>query len=188
MGCGLTRRHARSRWLPIVVAGSALIVSSIDACRAQCVEFSDRASQLELDTFAKSPSSLLERLRNDKEKLRYRLSALIATNPSVLPSVQTLISASAATDRSAIGAALKIAEGRCTSTKPDAARKIRDFVQRIGDLNVQAGYSAAGEDAAGAQAHSQDKVPAQPARGGALLDGEWKTKVANPFKPIPLPN
>ncbi|MDA9527643.1 hypothetical protein ACM42_04155 [Bradyrhizobium sp. CCBAU 25338] len=159
---------------------------SVDACHAQCVEFSDRASQLELDTFVKSPSSLLERLRNDKEKLRYRLSAYLVTDPSVLPSVQTLISASASADRSAIGAALRIAEGRCTSTKPDAARKIRDFAQRIGDLNVQAGYSAAGEDNSGAQ--SQGKGLAQPPRGGALLDGEWRTKLADPFKPVPLPN
>jgi hypothetical protein len=106
----------------------------------------------------------------------------------VLPSVQTLISVSASTDRSAIGAALKIAEGRCTPTKPDAARKIRDFVQRIGDLNVQAGYSAAGDDTSGVQAQSQARGPAQPSRGGALLEGEWKTKLANPFKPVPLPN
>jgi len=188
MGRGLTRRHAQPRWLPIVLIGAALMVASVEACRAQCVEFSDRASQLELDTFVKSPSSLLERLRNDKEKLRYRLAGYVATSPSVLPSVQTLISASAATDRSSIGAALRIAEGRCTSTKPDSARKIRDFVQRIGDLNVQAGYSAAGEDNPGVQAQSQDKGPAQPARGGARLEGEWKTKLANPFKPVPLPN
>ncbi|WP_246504670.1 hypothetical protein [Bradyrhizobium agreste] len=188
MGRGLTRRHAQPRWLPTVSIGAALIVSSAGACRAQCVEFSDRASQLELDTFVKSPSSLLERLRNDKEKLRYRLATLIATNPSLLPSVQTLISASASSDRSAIGAALRIAEGRCTTTKPDAARKIRDFAQRIGDLNVQSGYAAAGEDNSGVQAQSQIKGPPQPPRGGALLDGEWKTKLANPFKPVPLPN
>ncbi|WP_247529913.1 hypothetical protein [Bradyrhizobium sp. 199] len=188
MGCGPTIRHARRRWLPIVLAASALTMSSIDACRAHCVEFSDRASQLELDTFVKSPSSLLERLRNDKEKLRFRLATYIATNPSVLPSVQTLISASASSDRSAIGAALRIAEGRCTSTQPDAARKIRDFAQRVGDLNVQAGYSAAGEDASGVPARPQAKGPAQPARGGALLEGEFKTKLANPFKPVPLPN
>jgi hypothetical protein len=164
------------------------MVSSIDACRGQCIDFSDRASQLELDTFVKSPSSLLEQLRNDKEKLRYRLSIYVATKPSILPAVQTLISAaSASTDRSAIGAALRIAEGRCTPTKSDSARKIREFTQRIGDLNVQAGYSAAGEDDSGAQAPSQNKAPSQASRGGALLEGEWKTKLADPFKPVPLP-
>ena len=188
MGRGLTRLHAQPRWLAIVLIGSALVFTSIGACRAQCVEFSDRASQLELDAFVKSPSSLLERLRNDKEKLRYRLASYVATNTSVLPSVQTLISASASSDRSAIGAALRIAEGRCTSTKPDAARKIRDFAQRIGDLNVQAGYSAAGEDNSSVQIQSQTKGVAQPPRGGALLGGEWKTKLTNPFKPVPLPN
>lgn len=188
MGCALTRHHARPRRLSLVLAGFVLTVSSIDACRAQCLEFSDRTSQLELDTFVKSPSSLLERLRNDKEKLRYRLSTYIATTTSVLPSVQKLVSASASTDRSSIGAALRIAEGRCTSTKPEAARKIKDFVQRIGDLNVQAGYSAAGDDAPGVPAQAQNKGPTPPSRGGALLDGEWKTKLANPFKPVPLPN
>lgn len=189
MGRGLTRRHAQPRWLLALLLGSALVVASADACRAQCVEFSDRASQLELDTFAKSPSSLLERMRNDREKLRFRLASLVATNPSLLPSVQTLISASASSDRSAIGAALRIAEGRCASTKPEAARKIREFAQRIGDLSVQAGYSAAGEDNSGAQqAQTQGKGLAPAPRGGALLEGEWKTKLANPFKPVPLPN
>lgn len=188
MGFGLTRRRAQARWLTIAFAGSALIVSSIDACRAQCVGFSDRSSQLELETFVKSPSSLLEQLRNDKEKLRYRLAGFISTDPSLLPSVQTLISAaSSSTDRSAIGAALRIAEGRCTPTKPDAARKIRDFTQRIGDLNVQAGYSKAGEDDSGLQVQSQDKNRPQPAGGSALLQGEWRTKLVNPFKPVPIP-
>ncbi|RZI39514.1 hypothetical protein EGT07_28560, partial [Herbaspirillum sp. HC18] len=80
-------------------------------------------------------------------------------------------------------------EGRCASAKPESARKIRDFAQRIGDLNVQAGYSAAGEDNSGAQqAQTRAKGVAPPPRGGALLEGEWKTKLANPFKPVPLPN
>jgi hypothetical protein len=187
MSCGLTRR-AKSRWLAIILTGSALIASSAGPSQAQCVDFSDRASQIELDAFVKSPSSLLERLRNDKEKLRSRLSTYIATNPSILPSVQTLISGSASPDRSAIGAALRLAEARCTSTKPDAARKIRDFTQRVGDLAVQAGYSAAADDVSSAQLQPRDKGPALPSRGGDLLGGEWKTKLADPFKPVPLPN
>jgi hypothetical protein len=188
MSCGLTRRRAKPRRLLIILMGCALIASSVGPSQAQCVEFADRASQVELDAFVKSPSSLLERLRNDKEKLRSRLSTYIATNPSVLPSVQTLISAAASPDRSAIGAALRVAEARCTSTKPDAARKIKDFTQRVGDLAVQAGYSAAGEDASSAPLQPRDNGPALPTRGGALLDGEWKTKLANPFKPVPIPN
>jgi hypothetical protein len=187
MDFGLTRSEAKLRWLSVVLAGSVLLASSVAVCRAQCVELSDRASQVEIDTFVKSPSSLLESLRNDKEKLRSRLSTYIATNPSVLPSVQTLISASASADRSAIGAALRLAEARCTPTKPDAAHKIRDFVQRIGDLNVRAGYSAADDGNVGTPSQARVNGPAQPSRGGALLEGEWKTKLANPFKPVPLP-
>ncbi|WP_247547630.1 hypothetical protein [Bradyrhizobium sp. 177] len=186
MSCEVTRR-TKPRWQPIILTGFALIASGVGPTRAQCLGFSDRASQTELDAFVKAPSSLLERLRNDKEKLRARLSSYIATNPSVLPSVQTLISESASPDRSTIGAALRLAEALCTSTKPDAARKIRDFTQRVGDLAVQAGYSAAGEDGSSAQLQPRDNKPTQP-RGGALLEGEWKTKLANPFKPVPLPN
>lgn len=188
MSCGPTPRRTRARWLSIALTAFSLIALSVGSSRAQCIEFSDRAQQPELDAFVKSPSSLLERLRNDKEKLKNRLSIYIATNTSVLPSVQTLISEATSTDRSSIGAALRIAEGRCTSTKPDAARKIKDFTQRIGDLAVKAGYSAAAEDDSGTQPQSNDKGPAQPSRGGALLDGEWKTKLADPFKPIPIPN
>lgn len=190
MNCEPTSRRTIQRWLFVVMTTSALVASGIDRSDAQCVELSDRASQLELDTFVKSPSSLLERLRNDKDKLKYRLSALIATNPAVLPSVKTLVAEASSTDRSSIGAGLRLAETRCTPTQPDAARKIRDFAQRIGDLSVQAGYAAAGEDRSapsGAQAPSLSRTPAQPSRGDALLDGPGKTKLADPFKPIPIP-
>ncbi|MFL5238733.1 MAG: hypothetical protein ACJ8EL_14220 [Rhizomicrobium sp.] len=160
---------------------------SVDSCFAQCVEFSDRAPQMELDAFAKSPSSLLEKLRNDKHKLSDRLAAYIVTDPSVLPSVQTLISEAPSTDRLAIGGALRIAEARCTLTKPDIARKIRNFTQRLGDLAVQGGYSATGADDPDARLPSRDKQARQPARGGELLEGDGKTKLVNPFKPVPLP-
>ncbi|WP_298872023.1 hypothetical protein [uncultured Bradyrhizobium sp.] len=164
-----------------------MIAASLGPCEAQCVEFSDRASQIDIDAFVKSPSSLLVRLRNDKEKLKYRLSTYVATNPAVLPSVQTLITESTTDDRSAIGSALRLAEARCTTTKPDAARKIKDFTKRIGDLSVQAGYSAVGEDDSGAPLPPRDKTSTQPSEGRALLEGEWKTKLSDPFKPVPIP-
>ena len=167
--------------------GAALIAASLGPCLAQCVEFSDRASPLELETFTKSPSSLLERLRNDKEKLKYRLSSYIATDPSVLPSVQILISESTPNDRSAIGSALRLAEALCIATKPDAARKISDFTKRIGDLSVQAGYSSAGEDNSSAPQLRRDKASTKPLGSGALLEGEWNTKLADPFKPVAIP-
>ena len=187
MGCGSPRRRSKPVWLPIILTSSVLIAASLGPCQAQCVEFSDRASQIDIDAFVKSPSSLLERLRNDKEKLKYRLSTYVATNPSLLPSVQTLITESTSDDRSAIGAALRLAEARCTTTKPDAARKIKDFTKRIGDLSVQAGYAAVGEDDSGAPPQPRDKTSAQSSGGRALLEGEWRTKLSDPFKPLPIP-
>ena len=47
--------------------------------------------------------------------------------------------------------------------------------------------SAAGEDSTGAQLATRDKNTKQPGRGGDLIEGEWKTKLANPFKPLPIP-
>jgi len=172
--------------LATILMGVALSAASASTCHAQCVEMSDRASRADIDTFTKAPSSLFERLRNNKEKLKYLLASYVATDPTILPSVQTLITEATSSDRTAIGAALRLAEARCTSTKREAARKIRDFVQRAGDLTVIAGYSAAGEDGPAVQlpARNQD---GKPGGGAGLLEGEWKTKIADPFKPLPIP-
>lgn len=182
-----TRVGAKQRWLSSLLAALALAGLTAGACHAQCVEFSDRAPQIDLDTFVKSPSSLLERLRNDKDKLKYQLATYIATDPSVLPSVRRLTVEATSSDRSAIGAALRLAEARCTSSKPDAARKIRNFVQQLGDRTVQAGYSVAGEDQGAPQSDLLNRGKKQPNRSGDLLQGEWKTQLADPFKPLPIP-
>lgn len=175
------------RWLPALLMGLALTGLSAGPSRAQCVEFTDRAPQIDLDTFVKSPTSLLERLRNDKEKLKYQLATYIATDPSILSSVKTLAAEATSSDRSAIGAALRLAESRCTSKKPNAARKIRDFVQRLGDQTVLAGYTVAGEDQESPTPGLPDRDKKQPNRSGDLLQGEWKTQLADPFKPLPIP-
>lgn len=188
MDFGSTQRRSKQRWLHVILMGSALFASGFSSCRAQCVEFSDRASPVDIETFVKSPSSLLERLRNDREKLKYRLSSYIATDPSVLPSVQVLITESTSNDRSAIGSALRLAEALCIATKPDAARKIREFTKRIGDLSVQAGYSSAGDDNSGAPRLLRDKASTKPLGSGALLEGEWNTKLSDPFKPASIPH
>jgi hypothetical protein len=178
---------AGRRLLSTTLLSLALSGASACSCHAQCVEFSDRAPRADLDTFTKAPSSLFERLRNNKEKLKYVLATYVATDPTVLPSVQTLITEASSSDRTVIGAALRLAEARCTSTKRDAARKIREFVQRVGDLTVTAGYTAAGEDETGVQLPTRDQDAKQPSRGAGLLEGEWKTKIADPFKPLPIP-
>lgn len=186
MNWTLTYRCGASARLAALWLACAMLTWSVDSCFAQCVEFSGRAPRAELDAFAKSPSSLLQKLRNDKDKLSSRLAAYIVSDPSVLPSVQTLISEAPSADRSAIGEALRMAEARCTLTKPDIAQKIRNFTQRLGDLAVKGGYSAASADDPGARPVSRDKQVGQP-RGGGLLEGEGKTKLVDPFKPLPLP-
>jgi len=182
-----TRSGADWKTLAVILAGVALTGTTICPVHAQCVESSDRAPRADLDAFTKAPSSLLERLRNNKEKRKFRLASYVATDPAVLPSVETLITEATSSDRTAIGAALRLAEARCTSTKRDAARKIREFVQRVADLTVIAGYSAAGEDEAAVQSPAQRRDGKQPSRGAGLLEGEWKTKLADPFKPLPIP-
>jgi hypothetical protein len=171
------------RWLAAVLITAAVAGLSINPCRAQCVDSSERAPQADLDTFVKSPTFLLESVRADKEKLKGRLAAYLMTNPELLPSVRPLIGAATTAERSAIGAALRIAETRCTSTKPNASRRINAFVQRLGDLAVLTGYSAAGED----QSAAPSRVARQPRSGAGLMSGEWKTELADPFKPMPLP-
>lgn len=188
MNCRSIHLCAKPTRLPALWLASAVMTWSAHSCLAQCVEFSGRAPQMELDAFVKSPSSLLEKLRNEKDKLSDRLAAYIVTDASVLPSVQKLVSEAPSTDRLAIGGALRTAEARCTLTKPDIARKIRNFTQRLGDLAVQGGYSAASADDPGPRLPLREQQVKQPARGGELLEGEGKTKLADPFKPVPLPH
>jgi len=185
-GIPRAKSGAGRKILATILTGVALSVAGVSACHAQCVEFSDRAPRADIDNFVKAPSSLFERLRNNKEKLKYQLASYVATDPTVLPSVQTLITEGTSSDRTAIGAALRLAEARCTSTKRDAARRIREFVQRVGDLTVMAGYSAAGDDGPAVQLPARNQDGKQ-SSGAGLLEGEWKTKIADPFKPLPIP-
>lgn len=177
----LTMGH---RWLAAMLVASAATGLTITSCRAQCVELSERAPQVDLDAFTKAPSILLESLRNDKDKLKGRLATYLVSNPDLLPAVRTLIGEATSSERAAIGGALRVAEDRCVTTKPNASRKINAFVQRMQDLTVLAGYSAAGED----QSMSATQIAKQPKRGTELMSGEWKTDIADPFEPMPLPN
>ncbi|QPF88086.1 hypothetical protein IC762_12895 [Bradyrhizobium genosp. L] len=153
-------------------------------CRAQCVDFSERAKKLDMDTFSKSPIILLESMHNDADKLKTQLAAYLVTNPDLLTPVRTLIAEASSNERSAIGAALRIAEMRCTVTKPSVAQKISTFAQRIDDMAVAKGYYTAGEDQTATPAKDdKKKAPA----GDGLLEGQWRTQIADPFKPIAIP-
>lgn len=145
-----------------------------------------------MDTFSKTPIFLLESVYNDTDKLKNRLAAYLVTNPDLLASVRTLIAKATSDERSAIGSALRIAEMRCSVTKPNAARKIATFAQRIDDRSVTKGYTTAGEDQSPLAAKRPDDPRKQTdgkkaAVGDGLLSGQWKTQIADPFEPIPLP-
>lgn len=181
-GKSLTRRQTLLSGLRRLV-GAALLLVIAAPCHAQCVALAERVPPLAVQAFVAAPGSLLQQLRNDKEKLAGRLTGYLVTDPSLLPSVAKLVNDSSDRDRVAIGAGLYRAEFRCLPTKPEASRKINDFVRKLGDRAVLIGYSAEAEQ--GAAAPTQNGKPGNASSG--LLTGEWNTEIADPFAKIPLP-
>ena len=182
-GMSLIRRQTLLAGLGRLAA--ALLLLGIAApCHAQCVALAERAPPLAVQAFTAEPGSLLQQLRNDKEKLAGRLTGYLVTDPSLLPSVEKLVNQSSNRDRVAIGAGLYRAESRCLTTKPEASRKINNFVRKLGDRAVLIGYSAEAEQL-GDAAPSRAEKPASP--GSGLLTGEWNTEIVDPFATVPLP-
>jgi hypothetical protein len=173
---------ARHTWVAAIGMGVAIAGMSASSSNAQCVELSERVPQIDLQVFSAEPVSLLRKLRNDKEKLAGRLTAYLVTDPTLLPSVRKLVNDAPTADRPTIGEALRHAEFRCVASQPEVARKINDFVRKLGDSAVSSGYSAAAEEP------TAPPPPAKPRNSGAgLMSGEWKTELADPFKAMPLP-
>lgn len=181
----MIQRHnvlAKLKWLQ--TAAVCLILTSIGAgtCQAQCVPFSERAATVDVTQFSREPGSLLTRMRNDKEKLTERLTGYLVTDPGLLSSVRALVQEARTSDREAIGAALRHAESQCVASKPEAARKIKEFVQKLGDQTVTSGYSAAAEETT-----AISPVAKKSNRGAPLMSGEWGTEPSDPFAPVPIP-
>lgn len=182
---GTLRRGSTGRtfgWL--VTAITSLIVVGISECQAQCVDSSERVLPNVIQTFATDPASLLDQLRNDKEKLSGRLTAYIATDISTLTAVRKLVSLATDADRTAIGISLHRAEERCLIMKPEAARKIQEFVGKLGDNAVLSGYATEIDEPAVVAA---SPPPKSAGSNTDLLTGEWKTEIMDPFAPVPLP-
>ncbi|QDP24366.1 hypothetical protein [Bradyrhizobium cosmicum] len=171
-------------WIVRIVVSVTMFCGLNGIAQAQCVARSERVPQIALDAFVAEPSSLLVQLRNEREKLAGRLQGYIVTDVSVLKAVQSLTRAATQADRTSIGTALHRAEILCRSTKPEVAQKISDFVGKLHDSAVVAGYSS-----------EPDDVPAPPPikanmptrSGTGLMSGEYKTDVADPFASMPLP-
>ncbi|MCK1384504.1 hypothetical protein IVB31_09545 [Bradyrhizobium sp. 21] len=175
--------EASRGWIVRIAASVAMLCGPAGVAHAQCVERSERAPQIALDAFVSEPSALLNQLRNEKEKLSGRLQGYLVSDITVLKSVQSLTRAATQADRASIGTALHRAEIRCRASKPENARKISDFVAKLHDSAVLAGYSS-----------EPDDVPPPPPTtanmskpGGGLMSGEYKTDLADPFASMPLP-
>jgi hypothetical protein len=165
------------------LAAAVLFLVIAKPCQAQCVALAERVPPLAVQSFTREPASLLEQLRNEKEKLAGRLTGYLVTDPTLLPSVEKMVRQASDNDRVAIGAGLYRAETRCLPTKPEASRKINDFVRKLGDRAVLTGYAAEAEEPA--EAPPQTGKPAT--SGSGLMTGEWSTEIADPFASVPLP-
>ena len=117
------------------------------ACaQAQCVPFNERAAIDNLKNFSADPASIVRTFRGDNDKIDRTVASYLVSDPELLPSVRKLIADAPTMNKRAIGAGLRRAELQCTAPKPDVARKIMDFVRKLGDENVFAGYVAITEE------------------------------------------
>ena len=159
---------------------------------------SERVPAAILKVFQTEPASLLHdpSVRGDSSKLTGRLAAYIVSDITLLPSVRDLVSESANVERTSIGMALRRAQLICVPRKPENAQKISQFVQKLADSAVSAGYSAELEavefnphavvsPSSGGAAASPTNKPSSSAN--SLMTGEWSTDVGDPFAPAPLP-
>ncbi|MCS3727613.1 hypothetical protein [Bradyrhizobium betae] len=187
----LLRGSFRASRINAIVSG-VLAASLAVPASAQCVDRSERAPSAAVSAFVSDPSVLLRLSKNDRDKLSGRLTGLLVTDIAALEPVRDMLREASQADRIAIGAGLHRAEERCIATKPDVARRISDFVTKLHDGSVLKGYLA-DQDAAMAPApgspapSTANSVPAGSSSNAGLMSGEWKTELADPFKPVPLP-
>ena len=168
---------------------SLLVVLNAGVSHAQCVPFSERAPAAQLELFSSDPSSLLQIVRNDNDKLTSNVASYLNSDPTLLPAVRRLIADSTSVSKRAIGAGLRRAEMQCTAPQPQVARKIRDFVRNLGDMTISAGYVAEAEqpDPPSASIQQPAPMPAKSNSSNKLFSGEWNTELADPFASMPLP-
>jgi hypothetical protein len=177
--------EAGRRSIGLIVTAVAMLCAMADVAGAQCVDRSERATRIALDAFVAEPSSLLVQLRSEKDKLSGRLQGYLVSDITVLKAVQNLTRAGTQADRASIGIALHRAEIRCRSSKPAFAQRISDFVAKLHDSAVLAGYSSEPDDASPIPTPTTANLPAK--SGAGLLSGEFKTEIADPFAAMPLP-
>ncbi|MBR0842770.1 hypothetical protein JQ607_21420 [Bradyrhizobium liaoningense] len=187
----LLRGGAVATWIAAAIV--VVLSATLDTpAQAQCVDRGERAPQAAVNAFVSDPSVLLRQSKNDRDKLSGRLAGLLVTDIAALDPVRDMLREASQADRVAIGSGLHRAEERCVATKPDVARRISEFVTKLHDGSVLKGYFQ-DQDAAmapvpgNAAPPTTTNLPAGSSASAGLMSGEWKTELADPFKPVPLP-
>ncbi|WP_314959503.1 hypothetical protein [Bradyrhizobium cosmicum] len=121
--------------------------------------------------------------KNDKNKIESKVTEYLATDPDLLPQIGKLVSLAPASNRSAIGRGLARAAQHCGPIEPTVVQRIIDFVQKLQDSAVSAGYASIENDAPVPVSARSKPVP----QSNSLFEGEWNMDVGNPFAPVPLP-
>jgi hypothetical protein len=175
-----------------LLASAVVVALFATPAHSQCVDRAERAPQAAITAFVATPSALLHQTKNDRDKLAGRLAGLLVTDIAALAPVREMLHEANQADRIAIGSGLHRAEERCVASKPDVAHRISEFVTKLHDSSVLKGYyadqDAGNAPASGSPAPSPaSNVPAGSNPSANLMSGEWKTEVADPFKPVPLP-
>jgi len=189
------QRHPSHFRRLLVPALFLMAMCAASRSEAQCVDGSSRVPATGVQIFQLEPAALLHEVRNDKAKLTGRVTAFIVSDVNVLPAVRTLVSEAANVERAAIGAALRRAQLTCIRSKPEAAQRISEFVQKLADSAVSSGYSAELEavqfnpNVAPPLGTPQSRAAGSTSYDGAsrLMTGEWGTDIADPFTPPPVP-
>lgn len=175
-----------------------MLACAAGRCEAQCVEQGERVPASILKVFQTEPTSLLRDrdVRGDRNKLTGRLAAYVVSDITILSAVRDLVSETANVERTSIGMALRRAQLICVPRKPENAQKISQFVQKLADSAVSAGYSAELEavefNPNAVASPSSGGAPGSPAKNSSgpassLMTGEWSTDIGDPFALAPLP-
>ncbi len=166
-----------------LLAVACLTLAGVSSATAHCLPLLLRTPPVELRLFAADPAHVLKYAKNDKNKIESKVTEYLATDPDLLPQIGKLVSLAPASNRSAIGRGLARAAQHCGPIEPRVVQSIIDFVRKLQDSSVSAGYASIENDAPVPVSAQSKPVP----QSSSLFEGEWNMDVGNPFAPVPLP-
>jgi len=161
-----------------------MMYATVAASQEQCLPQSQRASAWLIQNFENDPTWILQYTKNNGDKIDNAIANLIATNPTLLPLVRTLVLRSTASERAAIAAGLGHAMEQCVAKQPESARAIFDFIRRVGDPNVRSGFASIDQKPADLAPGQQTSIAKH--RGHSVLTDNYGTKLDDPFAAVPL--